>query len=157
MTDTVSLHLTALAAIERTITGVTTAYDAAPDDLSDHSVLPAFINFPLRSTVQWFPRDSESVRGIETRLWAARLYVLPEGASASGDPITLCAPFFDRVRDAFQGQPRLNNTPFVKLATFDGDEGIIWDDLIYAADRFSGIVFRLTIETYVTVNYASGQ
>lgn len=158
---TISAQAAALAAIERSITGVAHAYDEAPDTIEGN--LPAFVNVPGQSTLTWNLNLTEDANGNElfeaneTRNWMCALYVAQRGEGLEGEIIRRCYPFFDSVRDALQGNQSLGRTPGVLKVTYQGDNGIAFERLKYQNLIYSGIVFRFQVLSRITATIAPGE
>lgn len=156
MTDTIPAQMAALAVVEAAITGVLHAFEDPPD--AAPSDLPCFINFPGASNLaNWPYSDEEAAEANETRAWECRLLVAARGTATIGEVIRRCKPFYDLVRDAFQGHQQINSTAGVLKVTYLGDNGLSFNRLNYAGQMYSGIIFRVQIVTRVRSPYAPGQ
>ena len=155
MTDTVPLQAVSLATIEKLVSGVEHAFAQPPDDITGN--LPCFINLPQSSSDSWDMSDDEAAESNEVRNWECRLYVAEKGQATLGELIRRCEPFYDSVRDVFQGHQSLGRTSNVMQVTYLGDSGLLFNRMVYGQMQYSGIVFRVRVMTRVRTTYASGE
>ncbi len=154
-TDTLIAQMSALAAVEAAIAGIKHAYAEPPD--APPTDLPAFVNLPGASSDTWIYSDDEGAESNEGRAWECRLFVAPRGAATLGEISRRCLPFYDSVRNAFEGAQSINSTAGVLRVNYQGDNGLMFNRLTYAGQGYSGIVFRVTVTTHVRIPYAVGQ
>ncbi|MCB0207711.1 MAG: hypothetical protein KDJ52_00185 [Anaerolineae bacterium] len=144
-----------LVTIQQNITGVLTAYAQGPNSLSAAN-MPLFVNLTRKAEVDWKVFGSDM--GLETRLYAMQLYVMPFGQGVPGEAEEACELFFPLVRDTFAARPSLEQLLGVQEATFLGDSGVI--GLKYPLEGGSlywGIEFRLQVKEVVERTYANSE
>ncbi len=158
--DTITPQSQALAAIEKTIADVKTAFVDAPDSIEGN--LPCFINIPGKSNTVWNKSETpgadglDYIEGDETRAWTLYLFVMERGSGISGEIVNRCKPFLDgRVMTAFQGNQSLNHTRGVLGVELKGDAGISFGSLRWGLLTYAGLTFNLTITTRVIAQVAA--
>lgn len=114
------------------------------------SDLPFFGNFTGQAA---YGRQQGSDLDIVTRSYTMRLFVAELGQGIPGEIERLCEPFFESVRDKFDGLPRLDNLNGVRDAKILSDSGA--GVLQYAGETFIGIEFKLQVIEEAQITYAA--
>lgn len=150
----VDVVLKALAKVEAGITGITAAYENAPDSIPATD-LPAFINLPGPEQLVGEGGDDEIGEGLSTRTYYGVLLVAPFGTGISGEKFGDTTPFFARVRDTMMRYQALGLANALRLI-YRGDSGVL-ADIQYAGASYYGIRFTVDITGRFRVNYAAGE
>jgi hypothetical protein len=143
-----------LAEIARTVSGITRAYDEAPQSLPP-SDLPIFCSFV--GPVTGFNKLGAQM-GEETRIFLLRLFVKPVQQGYDGEAEKAVEPFLTSLRDTFLSHPIMGLgtagalIPFVQVVTWLGDGGIAV--LPYGGVNFLGAEFRLSVTILVPIGVA---
>jgi hypothetical protein len=139
-----------LASIQEAIPGVLVAYAQGPLSLVGAN-MPCFVNLTRPATVDW---EQGSDLGIETRLYAMQLYVMPFGQGVPGEAERKCETFFPLVRITFAARPGLEDLPGIQEAIFLGDSGVIIMSYPLQGERYFGVEYRLQVREVVERSYA---
>lgn len=149
-----------LAAMQRLITGIVTAFDYAPRVL-EHGELPAFVTLTASSQYDLLTMGEESF--IDPRQFLMQLYVNEAGDGAEFEAETACYPFIERVQGYFLARPGLElasaSAPrgIVYDTTFLGDAGIEVRDYPPRSSKFYLMIeFRIVVDLIKTIEYTSG-
>ena len=121
--------LAKMATIETAITGVGIAYEKAPEALS---VLPAFVNYPLRGDSEY--SAGEGVKDIRTLLTVC--YVA-RGDSQTGE--NKARPFIDLFENAIYADPTLGGTVDTVITIRHSYGKVLWG----LSEWFIGIRFEM--------------
>lgn len=143
MTDAITLHRTAIAAIGANITGITKAFIIPPAKL-DTADLPALYVLTSSANNDFEADGDELVEKVRT--YRIQVAGIPTGQA---DPETregLLAPIIEAVVIAFSSYPNLNNTAGVQESLPKSDSGIVI--LPEYGMQFVGFEVRLQV-TYV--------
>lgn len=161
MTDTAIQEVKLrLAAMQRLITGIVTAFDYAPRTL-EHGELPAFVT-PTASSQYNLTLFGEQAF-LDPRLFLMQLYVREalDGAEFEGE--TACYPFIERVQQYFLTRKGL------ELDSEDAPRGIVYDTLFMgdagievrdypprSGKQYLMIEFRILVDLVKAIDYTSG-
>lgn len=134
-----------IAAICRTITGVTTAHAAGPRK-ANTSDLPAVI--VLTGNAEKL-HDADLI--VVNRTYQLALLALPWSMGIELEAEETCEPFFERFETAFFERPSLqlsdNTTRLqsVQMVTVGPDTGVI--NISLAGSEYAGVMFDITVQS----------
>lgn len=153
----ISTVKTALAALERNISGVKRAYTAYPAGVLPDSDLPLFVNFARSAN---YNETQGSDTELITRRYLARLYVkaTAEGTRVAGGSVegeALVSPMIDATWAYFAARPQLGLIAPVMKARIISDSGAI---VMQGADAsYWGAEFELEVIEYNIRLYADSE
>jgi hypothetical protein len=136
-----------LAALQRLIPGIATAYDRIPASINN-AELPAFVNRAAEARYNMTTLGEQAVS--EERLYFMELYVAEIETGAPGQSEDMTVPFVDTVRDFFLARPQLqidDSTEAVYRAVLESDTGAVVG-IEYpqgSGKRYAGIRFSLRV------------
>lgn len=152
MTVTPSLKtiLERIAAIERTVTGIT-AFDAIPRQI-ERAAFPLMINYPKASVRAHIANDIVA----ETRTFELYLLYAPalQGTEFQQYEAYLTSSLIDSIAEAFHARRTLalNDNGIVERAVLEGDGGIV--PIAYPTAEspiYMGTIFRLLVDRSIYI------